>query len=517
MQNNSTNLSDSTSDKLDERIQRVENGTLFTSIDRNEPSVQLSLHKLMELFKVPGVSVAVIDNFEIAWAKGYGVTEVGTSNAVKTETLFEAGSVSKPVAAVGALSLVQQGRLLLDEDVNQRLKTWKVPENEFTEQQKVTLRRILSHTAGLTVHGFPGYATDTPVPTIVQVLNGEPPANTAPVRVDMVPGTKWRYSGGGTVIVQQLTVDVTGKQFPQLMRELLFDKVGMNDSTYEQPLPSERHVMAASGTQWNGTTVEGKWHIYPEMAAAGLWTTPSDLAKLAIEIALSKKGMANRILSQSITEEMLSVQTESPTQFLFGSKENPARMGLGFFLGDETRPNLFGHTGDDAGFQAALIMDSVTGQGAVIMTNSEFGSLLYDDLLDNIAHEYSWQNYVPADRPHASTAAILMIVAQEHGIEAAFNQYRIFKNMHLPRFTPDENTLLILGYLLLANNKPEDAIETLKLEIGEYPEYWNGYDSLAEIYAALGENQLAIQSYRRSIELNPENQHAIENIKKLTE
>jgi CubicO group peptidase (beta-lactamase class C family) len=234
----------------------------------------------------------------------------------------------------------------LDEDVNHKLITWHVPENEFTQKQKVTLRRILSHTAGLTVHGFPGYDIDEPVPTVVQVLNGEPPANTEPVRVDTVPGTKWRYSGGGTVIAQQLMVDVTGTPFPQLMREILFDKIGMQDSTFEQPLPPEKHAMAASGTHWDGTTVHGKWHIYPEMAAAGLWSTASDLAKFAIEIALSQKGFANHVLSQSTAREMLSTQTEWLTESSLAKQENPPRMGLGFFLGDESGLDLFGHTGD---------------------------------------------------------------------------------------------------------------------------------------------------------------------------
>jgi CubicO group peptidase (beta-lactamase class C family) len=357
----SKNLSEQRPAELAERIRRVENGTLSVRVSNDQPQLQLTLQKLMEIYKVPGVSLAVIDDFEIAWTKGYGVTEARTSTPVTPSTLFQSGSVSKPVAAAGALALVEQGRLLLDEDVNQKLTTWKVPKNEFTREQKVTLRRLLSHSAGLTVHGFPGYAIEESVPTLVQVLNGEKPANTEPVRVALVPGTKWSYSGGGTSIVQQLMIDVTGKPFPQLMQELVFHKIGMQDSTYEQPLPPDRQPMAASGTYWNGTSVSGKWHIYPEMAAAGLWSTAPDLAKFAIEIALSKKGRLNRILSRSMAREMLSVQMESLTRFPFGSEEHPDRMGLGFFLGDETRPDLFGHNGDDEGFQAMLIMfgDSV--------------------------------------------------------------------------------------------------------------------------------------------------------------
>ena len=503
------------SENLAERIQRVETGTLSIPGDDNQPPLQLTLQNLMEMYKVPGMSVAVIDNFEIAWAKGYGVTEVGTSNPVIPHTIFQSGSVSKPVAAAGALFLVQQGKLALDEDVNKKLTSWKIPENEFTEEQKVTLRRILSHSAGLTVHGFPGYDVDKPVPSVPQLLNGEPPANTDPVRVDIVPGTKWRYSGGGTMIAQQLMEDVTGTPFPQLMREILFDKIGMEDSTFEQPLPPERHAMAANGTQWDGTTVHGKWHTYPEMAAGGLWSTASDLAKFAIEIALSKKGMANRVPSLSTVREMLSPQIELPTQFFFGKKENPGRMGLGFFLGDETCPDLFGHTGDDAGFEAMLIMDGATGQGAAIKTNSQFGSLLYNTFADNIAQEYGWKNYMPDDRSGVGATAILMAIAQSRGLQAALRQYQTLKDSNLSRYTPDENTLVMLGYLLLSEKRPEDALEALKLEVREHPDYWNGYDTLAEIYMALGENQLAIQNYDKSIELNLDNQNGIERLKEL--
>jgi CubicO group peptidase (beta-lactamase class C family) len=501
--------------ELTERIQRVEAGTLSIPGDDNQPPLQLTLQNLMDMYKVPGMSVAVIDNFEIAWAKGYGVTEMGTSNPVTPHTIFQSGSVSKPVAAAGALFLVQQGKLSLDENVNNKLESWKVPENEFTQDQKVTLRRILSHSAGLTVHGFPGYDVDEPVPSVPQLLNGEPPANTDPVRVDIIPGTSWRYSGGGTVIAQQLMVDATGLPFPQLIREILFDKIGMDDSTFEQPLPPDRHSTASSGTQWDGTTVHGKWHTYPEMAAGGLWSTASDLAKFAIEIALSKKGLANRVLWQSTAQEMLSPQIELSSPFFFGKNEYHARMGLGFFLGDETRPDLFGHTGDDEGFEAMLIMDGASGQGAAIMTNSQFGSLLYNISADNIAQEYGWKNYVPDDRSGASATGILMAIAQSRGIQAALHQYQTLKDSNPSHLTPDENTLVMLGYLLLSDKRPDDALEALKLEVREHPDYWNGYDTLAEIYMELGEKQLAIQNYEKSIELNPDNQNGMERLKEL--
>jgi CubicO group peptidase (beta-lactamase class C family) len=281
-------------DATELRIERIGKGIDPVAVKKGEPPVQLDIEKLMKLYNVPGLSVAVIEDYQIAWMKSYGVTEPGGTVPVTLKTLFQAGSISKPVAATGMLALVQEGKLSLDEDVNQKLKSWKVPENEFTKEQRVTLRRLASHSAGLTVHGFPGYDVDEKVPTLVQIFNGEKPANTAPIRVDFVPGTDERYSGGGISIEQQLMMDVSGKQFPALMKETVLDRIGMTDSSYEQPLPPARAALTAGGARADGKPVHGKWHVYPEMAAAGLWTTPTDLAKFVIEIALSKQGKSNK-------------------------------------------------------------------------------------------------------------------------------------------------------------------------------------------------------------------------------
>src|SRR5713226_9994448 len=280
-------------DDQETRMHRVAAMVVDLPMGENQAPLRMDLPQLMKLYNVPGLSIAVIDDYKIVWAKGYGVIETGSSKPVTPETLFQAGSISKPVAATGALYLAEHGKLVLDESVNEKLKTWKVPENDFTKNEKVTLRRLMSHTAGLTVHGFPGYNINDILPTLVQIFNGEKPANTAPIRVDILPGTKEVYSGGGITIEQQLMVDVTGKAFPALMRELVLDKVGMAGSSYEQPLPPARAAMTASGTYADGRVVHGRWHIYPEMAAAGLWTTPTDLSKFAIKLRC--QNMANRI------------------------------------------------------------------------------------------------------------------------------------------------------------------------------------------------------------------------------
>jgi CubicO group peptidase (beta-lactamase class C family) len=339
---------------------------------------------------VAGLSLAIIQDGKIVKARGYGVTQQGGDSPVTTATLFQAGSISKSVSALGALRLVEQGKLALDEDVNARLVTWKVPENEFTREKKVTLRGLLSHTAGLTVHGFPGYATHDPVPTVVQILDGAKPANTKPIRVDFVPGSKWRYSGGGYTVMQQMIVDVTGEPFPRFMREAVLGPLAMMDSAFEQPLPAGTAKLTASGHSGDRSPVEGRWHIYPEMAAAGLWTTPSDLARFAIGVQEALAGKSDRVLSRRMARQMLTEQKDHD--------------GLGVFLEGSGPALRFGHGGRDEGFDARLIAYAGTGQGAAIMINANDNSRMISRILESIAREYQWPDY-PASKPSRHAAA----------------------------------------------------------------------------------------------------------------
>jgi CubicO group peptidase (beta-lactamase class C family) len=237
------------------RIHRIEASTVDISMGEGQPRLRLTLTELMHAYNDPAFSIAVIDNFQIDWANGYGVTAAGSSMPVTAHTIFQAASISKPVTAAAALSLVEHGKLTLDEDVNVKLIHWKVPENELTKTEKVTLRRILSHSAGLTVHGFSGYGAGDPIPSVEQILNGEKPANSPPVRVDVTAGTIERYSGGGVTIEQLLLTDVTGKSFPALFRELVLDKLSMADSSFEQPPSPQRAKFAASATAADNKTL----------------------------------------------------------------------------------------------------------------------------------------------------------------------------------------------------------------------------------------------------------------------
>jgi CubicO group peptidase (beta-lactamase class C family) len=360
--------------------------------------VRWTLGERMAHHHVPGVSIAVIDGGRIAWARGFGVSEAGATDSINDSTIFQAGSISKPIAVTAMLRLVEQGELSLDEDVNHYLKSWKLPENKFTARDKVTLRRIVSHSAGLTVHGFPGYAAGERIPTLAQILNGRKPANTSPVRVDTFPGARYNYSGGGLTIMQLLLIDVTGKPFPALIRELVLAPAGMTRSTYEQPLPEDRVSNAARAHDDRGMVLPGRWHTYPEMAAAGLWTTPTDLARWLLEISAERSGKSARVLSQSTVKQMLTVQK--------------APLGLGVFLGGTGRSFHFGHGGDNEGFHADMIMYPETGQGAAIMTNGDGGPALIPEILNAIADEYHWpelrmENVAQVSLDTSSVAALV--------------------------------------------------------------------------------------------------------------
>jgi len=357
-----------------------------------EHSVDLA--RLMKEHGVPGLSVAVIRHFELAWAKGYGVTELGGHWPVTTRTLFLAGSISKPVTALGALALVDSGRLSLDADVNPQLKSWHIPPSEYSSR-KVTLGLLLSHTAGFTGgEFFPGYVVGEPVPSLVQVLDGAKPANNPSVRLGATPGSKWRYSGDGYLVVQQLMIDVTGRPFPQLMRELVLDRLAMRSSTFEQPLPQALDSLAARGTRRDGTAVAGGWRVSPEMAAAGLWTTPTDLALLAIGVArAAQRDGAGHVLSSALAQDMLEPHAREGVINILGTPNDPDAMGYGFFVGEKR--HRFGHIGGHVGYQATLVFFADTGDGAVILTNSDVGLLAGNELLDAIARHYQWNWVTP--------------------------------------------------------------------------------------------------------------------------
>jgi CubicO group peptidase (beta-lactamase class C family) len=386
------------------RMERAING-LRPGVDvEGRPAERWPLAERMAHHHVPGASIAVVDGGRIVWARGFGVRQAGGADPVTATTLFQAASVSKVIAATATLRLVEQGRLDLDADVNRYLTSWRVPENAFTAREKVTLRRILSHSAGLTVHGFRGYRPGATLPTIVQVLDGQAPANSAPVRVDTVPGAITRYSGGGTTVQQLVLTEVGEKPFPRLAEELVLLPAGMRNSTFAQPLAREDGGRAARGHGGDGSVIPGAWSVYTEMAAGGLWTTAGDLMRWAIAIDEARGGKPGALLSPAIAAQMLTPQSEG--------------YGLGPELEGEGRAFRFAHGGSNPGYRAQVTYFPETCQGVAILVNGDGGDPLIDEIQRALAAEYGWPALAPPRVvPVALDAAAVHALAGEYALE----------------------------------------------------------------------------------------------------
>ena len=345
----------------------------------------LGVPELLAQFKVPAVSVAVIRDFKIEWARAWGVKDARTGEAATVDTLFQAASISKPVAAMASLRAVQDGRFALDQDINTILKSWRAARTSMGRAGEiVTPRMLMSHTSGTDDgFGFPGYDPDAPRPSIVQILDGQPPSNRGAVRLGRPPMTGSKYSGGAVMIQQLALTDVIGKPFPQIMREMVLGPIGMTNSTYEQPLPAEWQSRAAHAHGPDGQPGDAPWRVYPEHAAAGLWTTPTDLAKFAIEVQQALAGRSTRVLSRAMAQEMVTPVGVGP-------------FAVGFTIAKEGEGWYFSHGGSNVGFRCDLIAHRSKGYGVVIMTNGDNGGRLIAALREKISAASAWDMH---DKP----------------------------------------------------------------------------------------------------------------------
>ncbi|GAB3637872.1 hypothetical protein GCM10027422_34620 [Hymenobacter arcticus] len=578
-----------------EQIRRVETGLL--------PSVRFvgdsvwTMAARMQHYGVPGVSIAVIYNSKVIWTKAYGVVDRASNVPVTTRTLFQAASISKAVTAYGALRQVEQGRLHLDGNVNDELRNWHLPDNAFTQTRKVTLRGLLSHTAGVGVDGFPGYTTTAPVPTLRQVLEGEAPANTGPVRVEQMPGTGFRYSGGGYCIAQQLMLDAAGTtDFAALMQQLVLGPLGMKASTYAQPLPAAWRAQAATGYGPDGTAVAGQWHTYPEMSPAGLWTTAADLARFPIDVQRTLKGKSRRVLSPAMAATWLTpVLTDyaAPGPFV-----RP--------LGDQQQDVYFEHSGWNEGFSSQFVAHRDKGYGVVVLTNAN-QPLFVNEVIRAVTETYHWANYnTPAyPRPPLTAADTVQLTGRyragplealqvvgrgsrlflkevgedpvelfkvadqtymrrswEAPVQLAVNPADATRHLLLqmprtpPRYeharlapgeqvpfdgllrgalepaveayqqaqtkNPDEAALQEghlnhVGYQLLKERQPTQALRVFTLATRLYPQSSNAFDSLAEACLRNGDKTQAQANYARVLALDPHNSNAANMLRELAE
>jgi len=337
-----------------------------------------TLSERMKHYNVAGLSVAVIDNYQIVWAKGYGYADKNEDRKVTANTLFEPGSISKSLNAVGILQLAQHGKLDLYQDINQYLVNWKFPYDTVSHGKKITTAQLLSHTAGLGVHGFPGYQRDSAIATVTDILDGRAPSNTEAVRSIAEPGKEARYSGGGILITQQMLTDLTKQRYEQYIYEHVLRPLGMTNSSYNQPPVVSQRKNLATGYKSNGNEVPGKYFVYPEKAAAGLWTTPTDICKYILEIQQADQGKSSKVSNQ----EMVKLHV---TPY-----KNDVAMGT--FIQNRNGEKYFDHTASNEGFSGLFIGGLTNGKGAAIFVNSENASILFE-LVNTIALVYNWSGF----------------------------------------------------------------------------------------------------------------------------
>ncbi|HWN88666.1 MAG TPA: serine hydrolase domain-containing protein, partial [Chitinophagaceae bacterium] len=293
---------------VQQKINTVEN-SLAPSIIFGDTIPKLNIEKRMKETAIQGLSIAVIRDYKIEWAKGYGWADLEEKRKVTTDTRFQAASISKSLNSMGILKLVEMGKLDPEADINNYLTSWKFPYDSLSKNKTISVYNLLSHTAGLDIHGFPGYEKTDTLPTLQQILDGKRPANTKAVRSLFEPGKKFKYSGGGTTITQLILTEITKSNYAEWMQKNVLNPLDMTNSSYQQPPTATANV--ATGYYENGKSVSGKYHVYPEQAAAGLWTTPTDLAKYIIECQSALEGRSKKVLSPEMMKKRLTPYIDS--------------------------------------------------------------------------------------------------------------------------------------------------------------------------------------------------------------
>jgi len=364
------------SESVEQKIKKVENS--LAEWYQTQAKERWTLAERMKLFHVNGLCIAVIHDHTMEWVRGYGLADTSEKRPVTGKTLFQAASVSKSFNAIGVLKLVQDKKLDLSRDINDYLITWKFPYDSVSHNKLITTAALLSHTAGLTIHGFPGYAAGDTIPTLTQILDGRRPANTEAIRSMTVPGAKVIYSGGGVTISQMIIMDITRMPYDEYMQKNVLDPLGMKSSSFTQPPDKSKGSLLATGYKGDGKEVKGKYHIYPEQAAAGLWTNPADLCKYIIGTQLSYNGESSKVLTPEMTKLRLTPVLEDAA--------------LGVFIWKKGDLKYFSHNGGNEGFTCQYIGCLDNGEGVVIMTNSDNGAIL-EEIVNSVATVYGWKDY----------------------------------------------------------------------------------------------------------------------------
>jgi CubicO group peptidase (beta-lactamase class C family) len=412
------------SPEVQSRIKQVEESLPLMIRVEGEGDGKRTIEERMAYYKVPGLSIAVIKDYQIDWAKGYGEADVSEHRKVTEETVFQAASISKSLNAVGLLKLVQDKKIDLSSDINTYLSSWKFPYDDRSNGKKITVANLLSHTAGVSVHGFRGYGPYDPIPSVVEILDGKSPANSDAVRSMFEPGLRFQYAGGGSTITQLIVTDITHTPYDVFMSTNVLAPMGMENSFFTQPPPQTKRSVLATGYRQDGSEVKGKFHVYPEQAAAGLWTNPTDLSKYIIETQLSLEGKSAKVLDQSFTNTRLTPYLD--------------QVGLGIFMSKIGNNEYFGHDGANEGFRCAYLGSMKAGNGVVVMVNSDNG-MIVQEIVKSVFSVYEWDEFKPV------TKKIVALTQEQWKSLDGLYELEGNKDLHL-QFT-SENDKLILKQL----------------------------------------------------------------------
>ncbi|MDB5118862.1 MAG: putative beta-lactamase [Sphingobacteriales bacterium] len=457
-------------------------------------SKKWTLKERMAFYNANTVSIAVIKDYKIEWVKAYGFADVFHKRVATPQTLFQAASISKSINSLGILKLVQEGKLGLDDDINNYLKTWKFPYDSLSNGKKITIANLLSHKAGVSVGGFDGYEEGSVLPTTIQIVDGQKPANSPAVRSMFEPGSKAEYSGGGIIISQLILESTTGKEYENYMLKNVLIPLRMKSSSFNQP-PKNKGTLLATGYV-NGKQVKGNYHIYPEKAAAGLWSTPTDLAKYLIDAQLSLSGKSNKVLNKEMSVRRIA--------------DN-----MGVFVSDFKGTKYFAHDGKNEGFVCSYMGSVEGGNGVVVMTNGDNIKLVYE-IVTSIAGLNHWKSY-PFESVKESVSLSIK-KACEKNIDKGIELYKTLKKNKPNDYNfSDESELNTLGYEFMQDNKIDKAIKIFSLNVSEFPTSSNVYDSRGEAYFNKKDYLLSKTDYLKVLELDPANQNAKEILLKIEE
>jgi len=476
---------------VNDKIKLFENDLNHWDKSKNK---KWTLKERMAFYNTNAVSIAVIKDYKIEWVKAYGYADISEKKSATPQTLFQAASISKSINSLGVLKLVEGGKLGLDDDINNYLKTWKFPYDSIAKGRKISIANLLSHKAGLSVGGFAGYEKGKVLPTTIETLNGLKPSNSNQVRSIFEPGLKFEYSGGGITITQLILENVTGEKYEDYMKKNVLIPLGMGNSSFNQPPTRMNENILATGYSASGKEINEKYHIYPEKAAAGLWTNPTDLAKYVIETQLSLLGKSNKVLSQEISIKRI---------------EN----NFGVFLYNFDGAKYFKHSGGNEGFVCHYIASMEGGNGMVVMTNGSNTKFL-GEIVSSIASLENWKNY-PLE-PQKESISITIRKECYKNIDKGIALYKKLKKENSADYNfSSESELNGLGYEFLKSGNFASAIKIFTLNVNEFPNSANVYDSRGEGYFINKDYLLSKSDYQKVLELDPINQNAKDMLLKI--